>query len=98
MTRHLDAVEEERQTRKYHAVVRALEFELQGVIAGKGGQLTGFSVTLREWECLITLRSLQDGVPSVAFVGSDTLVNCVLKAVHSGQRDKLVWRVDKYAK
>lgn len=98
MTRHLDAVTEERQEQRYRAVVRALEFELQGVIAGKGGELTGFSVTLREWEVLITLRSIQEGRPQVAFVGSDTLVNCLLKAVSSGQRDKLVWRADKYAR
>ena len=98
MTRHLDAVTEERQARKHHAVVRALEFELVGVIASKGGELLGFSVRIAEWETLMTLRAVIDGERQVAFVGSDDLVNCILKAVRAAQRDKLAWQADKYAR
>lgn len=98
MTRQLEQVQEERIARKHGLLIRAIEFGLQGAIGTTGGELTGFSVKLNEWECLMTLRATRDGVPHVAFVVSDCMVDCILKAVRDAGRDKLRWREDKYIK
>lgn len=83
--------------KRHKALIKALEFDLSGSIAHHGGVLTGFSVKLEEWECLITLRAVVENVPSIAFVGSDDIINCILKAVREARRGKLQWREDRYA-
>lgn len=98
MTRHLDANEEERQVKRDKAVLRALHFGLVNAVQQNGTELLGFSVRLDEWDTLITLRAVEDGVRKVAFVGADTLPNAIIKVVREGKRDKLVWREDKWAK
>lgn len=96
MTRQADLVQEDRTVRRNQAVIRALEFELVGSLEACGCTLLGFSVKIEDWECLITLRAVVGEERMVAFVGSDSLSNCLVKCVMSAQRDKLVWKEDKY--
>lgn len=97
MTRQLELLQEQRQAKKHKMLIRSLEFGLEGAIGHSGGVLTGFSVKLSEWECLMTVRAIRGDVPHVAFVGSDNLINCLLKVERDAATDKLVWREDKYA-
>ena len=98
MTRQLDIVSEQRTAKKHDMLIRVVEFGLVGSVAHSGGVLTGFSVKIEEWECLMTIRAIKDDVPKISFVGSDSLLNCLLKAERDARNDKLVWREDKYAK
>lgn len=97
MSRQLEALQEQRTAKRHEAVLRTLEFGLEGAVGHAGGVLTGFSVKMDEWECLVTLRAVLDGKPCIAFVGSDTLISCLLKAEREAQRDNLTWRADKFA-
>lgn len=97
MTRTLEAVQEIRARKLHDAVVRAIEFELVGAVAHNGGELTGFSVRLGEWETLVTLRATFPAGKMICFVGSETLAHTLLKCVREAQTDKLVWRADKFA-
>lgn len=96
MSRQLEQGGEDRQKRQDSALVRAIQFELQGTVAHNGYELLGFSVRLDEWETLITLRAMTDGGRVVAFVGGETLAGAIVKAVREGKRDKLKWRPDKW--
>jgi len=98
MSRQLELLQEERQAKRHAKLVKVLEFGLIGAFGHTGDVLTGFSVKLEEWECLMTIRAVRDGVPSVAFVASLDLVSTLLKAEREAIRGKLVWRVDKYTK
>lgn len=96
MSRQLDQAQEERTARANKALVRAVDFELQSAVALTGGVLTGFAVKIDDWQTLVTLKALVNDVPSVAFVGADSLKGCLLKAVREARSDKLSWRADKW--
>lgn len=96
MSRQLDQVQEERTARAHKALIRAIEFELQSSVALTGGVLTGFAVKIDDWQTLVTLKAVVDDVPSVAFVGADSLMGCILKAVREAKGGKLSWRADKW--
>lgn len=98
MTRQLELVNEQRTSKRHDQLIRVLEFGLEGAIGHSGGVLTGFSVKISEWECLMTVRAVRGDVPVVAFIGSDNLINCLLKAERDASADKLKWREDRYAK
>jgi hypothetical protein len=96
MSRQLDVVAEERVIKRNEQLIRAVEFELSGVIEVQGMSLLGFSIKIEPWECLMTLRVLREDNHLVGFVGSDTVANCIVKSVAMVRRDKVVWREDKY--
>lgn len=96
MSRQLEQIVEERTARRNLALIKAVEFELVGSVEAAGTALTGFSVRLSEFSCLITLRGVRDGVLVVAFVGSDDLGSCMLKCVREARMDKLTWQKDKF--
>lgn len=98
MTRLLDVKLEERQAIKDSQLVRACEFELVGSLSAAGCTLTGFSVKLDQFQCLITLRALVDDLQQVAFVSADTLPDCLRKCPQMAQTDRLKWSPDKWAK
>ena len=81
---------------KLVAVYRALDFELAGSIEAGGSLLLGISAKMSAWDCLLTIRVDQGGSRMICFVGSDSLVNCLLKAVRDAQNDMLRWRADKF--
>lgn len=96
MTRQLDQIQEERQARKYRALVKALEYDLEGSVGHAGGVLSGFSVRFGGYETLVTLRAVVAGRHQIAFVGSSSLVEALLKCVRLAKNDELKWRGDKY--
>ena len=97
MTRQVDLIREERQEKKDRAVVRAIEYELEGSIGHAGGTLHGFSVSYRGTDTLLVLRATVAGRRQVAFVGSEDLSACLGKAVREAMADRLNWRVDRFA-
>ena len=96
MSSELDRKHEERGERRRSKLVRAIEFELAGVLRDNEMELLGFSVKIEEWECLMTLRVWADGQRLVGFVGSDSLPNCIVKSVHAVKNNKVQWKEDKY--
>jgi hypothetical protein len=98
MTRQLELHAEVRSAKRHKKLIMVLEYGLAGAVGHSGGILTGFSVKISEWECLMTIRAVRGDVPMVAFIGSDDLINCILKAERDAMSDKLKWREDRYAK
>lgn len=97
MTTQLDKVIEARQTARHDALVRAIEYDLQGSVAHSGGELKGFNVIIGEEESLVVLKGLVGGVLQVAFVGSETIASAICKAVTMAKQDRLRWKEDKWA-
>lgn len=96
MSRQLDQIAEERETKRRVALVKALEFELPGVLASKGIEMVGFAVKYDAFECLMTIKADIDGVRQVCFVGGGGVIDCILRSVTAAKHDRLRWRVDKY--
>lgn len=96
MTRQLDLKIEERETRRRDKLVKVLDFELVGTLETQGITPLGFAVKWDAWECLLTMKADIGGVRHVAFVGSDTIINCLIKTVSQAQADRLRWREDIY--
>lgn len=98
MSRQLDLVREKRETKRRDALVKALEFDLAGSLEMQGIQLIGFAIKFDAYECLMTLKADIGGARQVAFIGSDSVMNAILKAVSAAKNDRLRWREDVYAK
>ena len=98
MDEQMTLLGEKRKLAYQVALVRALEYELEGSVAHAGALLTGFSVKLGEGETLITLRAVLAGRNQIAFVGSGDLPSCLLKVIREAMGDKLRWKDDKYVK
>jgi hypothetical protein len=98
MSRQLEQQQEERTQVRHSALIRAMEFELQGVVAAAGGHLTGFSIKIEEYSVLMTLRGVFSDTPMIAFVGADTMPTAICKSVSEVRNNQLSWRKDKYNK
>lgn len=98
MTRQLDLVREERTARRHDALIRALEFELEGVVASAGGHLTGFSIKIEEYSILLTLRAVFNDTPMYTHTGADSIASVLCKSVSEVRNDRLRWKRDKYVK
>lgn len=96
MTRQLEQVQEDRETRRRDAVIRALEYELPGSLESQGITLIGFAVKWDAYECLMTLKADIGGVRKVAFVGAGSPIDCILKAVQGAKATRLRWKKDIY--
>lgn len=84
-------------SRRALALERALDHELPGSIEMGGSILIGLSIKYSVGDVLLTIRAINGKDSVVAFVGSDSLTNCVLKAVRDAQNDRLRWKADRYA-
>jgi predicted membrane protein len=98
MSRQLDLVREEKETKRREALVKALEFELPGLLEIQGITMVGFAVKYDAYECLMTLKADVGGVRQVCFIGASSVIGCILNAVQAARNDRLRWRVDKYHK
>jgi len=96
MSRQLDVKREEREDLRRVELVKCLEFGLVGSLKSQGIDLLGFAVKYDEFNVLLTLKVDINGTRSVAFVGSDTMINVLLKAQSEALRQGLSWRADKY--
>lgn len=97
MSRQLDLKKEERERGKRDALVAALEYGLVGALQNQGIEMLGWAVKYDAFNCLMTIKSDIAGKRQVCFVGSDSVINCILKAYSEASRASLVWRPDKYA-
>lgn len=96
MTRQLEQKQEQRDTARRDALVRTLEFGLVGALEGQGMTFLGFNMKYQDFSCLLTLKAIVEDTHSVSFVGSDTMVNCLLKAELEARHHRLRWKADKY--
>jgi len=96
MSRQLEQAVEDRSARRFKQVGRSLDGGLIEAVARGGGILRGFSARLGPHESLITLRAEFPGGAMVAFVGSSSIIEALLKADRDARTDKLRWRPDKY--
>lgn len=98
MTRQLDLKRELRETARRDTLVRALEFGIVGALANQGWETRGFGIKYHDLDCLLTIRVERDGKWFRAFVGSDTIMNCFIKAERQALANTLSWARDKYQK
>lgn len=96
MSRQLDLKAELRETAKRDALVKALEFGLVGALENQGIDLLGFAFKYDAWNCLMTIKAEVGGFRQICFVGSDTVINCILKASADASNSRLKWRRDKF--
>jgi len=96
MSRQLEALQEQQETKRQTAAIKALEFDLAGAVQFMGGKMVGFAVKFDDYECLLTYKAEFEGKRMVAFVGSDTPLNCIVKAVNMAKNGRLRWKTDKY--
>jgi hypothetical protein len=96
MTRLLDLEHEVRETSRRDELVKALEFGLAGAIANQGAKLQGFAIKYGDFDCLMTIKADFDSGRMIAFVGSDTIMNCLLRSYHAAARNELRWKADQY--
>lgn len=98
MTSEWEARERAKSDQRRLALLMAVDFKLEEEVQALGGYLTGFSVSIRPQDCLMTLRANFEEKPMVAFVGSDGLGNLFVKATTEAGCNKLTWREDKFGK
>ena len=96
MSRQKEIDGEERAAARRIALVKALEYNLVDALHNQGATLLGFALRYDEFSCLMTLKVDINGVKCVAFVGSDTMMNCILKADAEAAGNRLKWKADKY--
>lgn len=97
MSRQLDVESEVRESARRDALVKALDFGIVGALQSQGIELLGLSLKYDAFNCLLTIRADKDGARSVAFVGSDSIINCFLKAESDASRGSLRWKADSFA-
>lgn len=96
MTRQADAAAEERDNKKRDELFKALSFGIHDALEYYGADLQGLSIKYDDWNILITVRAERGGVRAVSFIGSDTIVNALLKLHSEASRDALKWKEDRY--
>lgn len=96
MSRQLDQKIEERETARRGALVKALDFGIVGALESQGIELLGFAFKYDDFNCLMTIKAVIGAKKSVAFIGSDTVINCILKCQSAARNDALKWRADQY--
>lgn len=96
MSRQLDIKTEQRESLKRDELVKALEYGIVGGLQAQGIELLGFSLKYDAFNCLLTIRADVGGARSVCFIGSDSIINCFLKAQREANSHGLVWKPDQY--
>lgn len=86
----------QRYQKEVNSATKALEGGLDRAIGNAGYQFTGLAFKIRGMDCLLTLKAVSGEGPHVAFVGSDSLVGCLGKAVRELQSGRLTWRPDRF--
>lgn len=96
MSRQLDQAREARETTRRIKLVKAVEYNLVDALYNQGADLRGLAIRYRETDCLLTLKVDIDGVRHVAFISSDTIMNCIIRADSAAASNSLKWSKDKY--
>lgn len=98
MSRQLEVDRETREAKRVSSLVRALEFGLAGAVSNQGMQLLGIAIKYEDLNSLLTIKAKANGRTMVAFVGSDSMMNCILTAEAKALGNTLQWRADRYQK
>lgn len=96
MTRQLEIKKEARETARRLELVKALEFGIVGALESQGITMVGFAIKYDDFNCLLILKADIDDIRSIAFIGSDSIVNCILKTYQVARNGGLRWRPDQY--
>ena len=96
MSRQLEQEQETFETNRRRGLVKALEYSFVGSLEGQGIELIGFSIRYDAFNCLMTIKADIAGKRQVSFVGSDTIMNVLLKADHMARNCVLKWKDDQY--
>jgi hypothetical protein len=96
MTRQLENKEEQRASSKRLQLEKALEHGIVDALESKGIILQGLAFKYDAWNCLMTIKAYIGSTRQVCFIGSDSVINCILKAYSDAKNDRLHWKVDKY--
>ena len=96
MSRVADAASEERDAKRREKLIEALSFGIHDALEYYGAELRGLSIKYDEFNILVTVRAERGGIGAVCFVGSDTMVNALVKLYAEASRDALVWKPDRY--
>lgn len=96
MTRQLDVQQELRETARRDTLVKAIEFGIAGALESQGMTFRGFSITYRDFDCFMVVRARVDDRWLVAYVASDTIMNCLLRSYQDARSETLSWCKDKY--
>lgn len=96
MSRQLEIKQEERELARRSTLVKALDFGIVGALESQGVELLGIAFKHNAYDCLMTIKADVGGTRSISFVGSDTIINCILKAYGAASRNELRWRPDQY--
>jgi hypothetical protein len=96
MSRQLEQVWEDRNTKRAKQIVYAIEAGLEKSLGRAGAHFTGLTIKVNPGDCLAVVKVSLAGKPQVAFVGAEDLGSCLIKIVREANRDSLKWQVDKY--
>lgn len=96
MSRQLEAASEERERRRVEALIKALEFGINNAISNQGAALKGIAIRYSEFDCLLTIKADFNGTRHIAFIGSDSMMNCLIKCDRAAVENNLRWKKDKY--
>jgi len=96
MSRQLDVIAEERETKRRDQLIKAIDYSLAGALEFHGMELLGFAMKYDEYQCTLTLKVIRKRHWCVAFITSDTMMNCILAADAAARRGSLSWDIDKY--
>lgn len=96
MTRQLEVEKEKREAARRDALIMSLEFGIVGALENQGIELLGLAFKFDAFNCLMTIKAVIGSDRQVCFIGSDSMINCILKAQTEASHNTLAWRADKY--
>ncbi len=96
MTRQLENEQEQKAISRALITTHELEYGLSETLQKQGNRLKGLAITYNPGGCRMVIKGVIEGVHSVAFVYSDSAVNCLLKASREARNSRLGWGVDSY--
>lgn len=96
MSRQLEVQSEVRETARRDELVKALDFGIVGALESQGIEMLGFSFKYDAFNCLMTIRAEIQGKKQVCFVGSDSVINAILKCHSDAHNGRLKWKADRY--
>lgn len=96
MTRQLDIEAETRESKRQSTLIRALEYGIVGALRAQGFDFLGYALNYDEYSCGLVAKASVNGKRVVAFIYSDTMINCIIRLDRDASRGALRWGADKY--
>lgn len=96
MTRTNDVEQETKETKRRLLIVKAALGGLEESVELAGGELTGISFKVGDYDVLGVLKAEFPGGAMVAFVGASSIGAVLHKAMLEARRDGLRWKKDSY--